>query len=221
MFVSSFPELKDEGVTVTLDRETALAREDMGFLTWEHPMIRGAMDLVLNGEFGNTALATIKDRRIDSGTVFLETIFIIECVAPSKLQVNRFLPPTPLRVLLDSDFRNQNKKFPFEFFHNRLESMEAAIAADMVRKGKDTIEAMLKKSQTLAENKIQSIVKVSKDSMEKTLSNEISRLRELKKINPNIRDEELALLEKQKINLNEYMDNTKLHLDAIRVILCA
>jgi ATP-dependent helicase HepA len=220
MFVSSFPELKDEGVTVTFDREKALAREDMGFLTWEHPMIRGAMDLVFNGEFGNTAFATVKDLRIDSGTVLLETIFIIECVAPLKVQVNRFLPPTPLRILLDSDFRDQNKKFPFEFFQNRLESMEAAIASDMVRKGKDTIEAMLKKSQILAEKKIQSIVKASKDSMEKVLSNEINRLRELKKINPNIRDKELVLLEKQKIYLSEYMNNTKLHLDAIRVILC-
>lgn len=220
MFVSSFPELKEEGVTVTLDRETALEREDMGFLTWEHPMIRGAMDLVLNGEFGNTALATIKDRRIDSGTVLLETIFIIECVAPSKVQVNRFLPPTPLRILLDSDFRNQNKKFPFKFFQNRLESMEAAIASDMVRRGKETIENMLKKSQVFAEKKIQAIVKEAIGSMEEVLSNEINRLKELKKINPNIRDEELVLLEKQKINLNEYMNNTKLHLDAIRVILC-
>ncbi len=221
MFVSSFPELKEEGMTVTLDRETALAREDMGFLTWEHPMIRGAMDLVFNGEFGNTALATIKDKKIDSGTVLLETIFIIECVAPSKAQVNRFLPPTPLRIVIDSDFNNWSKKISFDFCESRLESMEPAVAADMVRAGKDTIEVMLKKSQKIAEKKIQSIVQASKVSMEKTLSDEIDRLMELKKINPSIRDEEIEFLEKQKIVLTEYMNNTQLHLDAIRVILCS
>ncbi len=221
MFVSSFPELKEEGVTVTLDREIALAREDMSFLTWEHPMIRGAMDMVFNGEFGNTALATIKNKMIESGTVLLETIFIIECVAPPKVQVNRFLPPTPLRILIDSDFNNLSKKHSFEFFEDRLESMEPPIAAEMVRAGKETIEGMLRKSEVIANKKIQSIVKSAKVLMEQVLSNEIDRLEELKKINPNIREEELLLLENQKIDLDKYMDKAQLRLDAIRIILCS
>ncbi len=221
MFVSSFPELKEEGMTITLDRKTALAREDMSFLTWEHPMIRGAMDMVFNGEFGNTALATIKDKKIETGTALLETIFIVECVAPAKAQVNRFLPPTPLRIVIDSDFNNWSKRISFEFFENRLESMEPAVAADMIRAGKETIEIMLKKSRVIAEKKIQSIVQASKASMEKTLSNEIDRLKELKKINPNIRIEEIELLQKQEADLKIYLENAKLRLDAIRIVLCS
>ncbi|NNF97573.1 MAG: RNA polymerase-associated protein RapA, partial [Halobacteria archaeon] len=39
MQVHHFPELKDEGVTVTFDRETALVHEDRMFISWEHPMV--------------------------------------------------------------------------------------------------------------------------------------------------------------------------------------
>lgn len=49
MLVPDFPGLKEEGVTVTFDRELALAREEMEFLTWDHPMIRQGIDLVASG----------------------------------------------------------------------------------------------------------------------------------------------------------------------------
>lgn len=46
MLDASFPLGDDEGVTITYDRGQALSREDMQFLTWEHPMVQGGMDLV-------------------------------------------------------------------------------------------------------------------------------------------------------------------------------
>ncbi|WP_313646471.1 RNA polymerase-associated protein RapA, partial [Pseudomonas sp.] len=49
MLDASFPLGDDEGVTITYDRAQALSREDMQFLTWEHPMVQGGMDLVLSG----------------------------------------------------------------------------------------------------------------------------------------------------------------------------
>jgi len=44
MLVPDFPGLKEEGVTVTFDRQLALAREELEFLTWDHPMIRQGID---------------------------------------------------------------------------------------------------------------------------------------------------------------------------------
>ncbi len=49
MLDASFPLGDDEAVTITYDRELALSREDMQFITWEHPMVQGGMDLVLSG----------------------------------------------------------------------------------------------------------------------------------------------------------------------------
>ncbi|MGR8947260.1 MAG: RNA polymerase-associated protein RapA, partial [Gammaproteobacteria bacterium] len=53
MLSESFPGLPEGGITATFDRVEALNREDMHFLTWEHPMVMGAVDMMLNGEFGN------------------------------------------------------------------------------------------------------------------------------------------------------------------------
>ena len=47
MQTHAFPEIGDDGLTVTYDRNTALAREDMTFLTWESPVISDVMELIM------------------------------------------------------------------------------------------------------------------------------------------------------------------------------
>ena len=98
-----FPELPEDGVTVTLDRAIGLAREDMLFLTWEHPMVRGAMDLLLNSEHGNAALSIARHPDFSPGQLLLEIFYVVECSAPKRLQIGRFFPPTLLRFLIDHE----------------------------------------------------------------------------------------------------------------------
>jgi ATP-dependent helicase HepA len=43
MAVDSFPSLDADGMTVCFDRNQALSREDIQFITWEHPMSQGVM----------------------------------------------------------------------------------------------------------------------------------------------------------------------------------
>jgi ATP-dependent helicase HepA len=47
VLVDSFPGLPASGFTVTCDRARALMREDVQFLTWDHPLVSGALDVVL------------------------------------------------------------------------------------------------------------------------------------------------------------------------------
>src|SRR5690606_22630897 len=93
MLDASFPLGDGVAVTITYDREQALDREDMQFLTWEHPMVQGGMDLVLSGSMGNTAVALIKNKALKPGTVLLELLFVSEVVATRALQLSRLLPP--------------------------------------------------------------------------------------------------------------------------------
>ena len=89
MLVPDFPGLSEDGITITFDRNLALSREDMQFITWEHPMVQGGMDLVLSGSMGNTAVALIKNKALKPGTVLLELIYVSEVVAPRSLQLGR------------------------------------------------------------------------------------------------------------------------------------
>jgi ATP-dependent helicase HepA len=52
--LTQMPGLPEDGMTVTYDRSAALANEDLHYLTWEHPFVRNAMDMILSSEFGNT-----------------------------------------------------------------------------------------------------------------------------------------------------------------------
>ena len=52
ILADSFPGLPSGGFTITFDRERALVREDMQFMTWDHPLVTGAFDLLLGSEKG-------------------------------------------------------------------------------------------------------------------------------------------------------------------------
>jgi len=97
--VDSFPGLPAGGFTITSDRDRALQREDIQFLTWDHPLVTGALDLILSSEKGNCSVVRTRDAA-GSG-VELEAIYVLECVAPGALHIDRFLPPTPIRVRVD------------------------------------------------------------------------------------------------------------------------
>ncbi len=53
MKTAHFPGLKEDGMTVTYSRSKALVREDMEFLSWEHPMVYDTMEMILESELGN------------------------------------------------------------------------------------------------------------------------------------------------------------------------
>ena len=55
--------------------------------------------------------------------------------------------------------------------------------------------------------------------MQTSLNEEQGRLMALKAINPNIRDEEIQVFDKQKAQLDEFIEKAQLKLDAIRLIV--
>src|SRR5690606_23758294 len=75
----AFPELPEQGLTLTADRSRALSREEIGFLSWDHPIVTGAIDLLLGSEQGNSAFAVWK--KGDTSAVYLETIYVVEAIA--------------------------------------------------------------------------------------------------------------------------------------------
>jgi len=93
----------------TCDRRRALSREDVGFLTWDHPMVTGAMDLLLGAETGNCAFAVMP--AANDRTILLELIFVLEAIAEPHLHSDRFLPPTPVRVIVNHKLVDVSKGF--------------------------------------------------------------------------------------------------------------
>ena len=66
-----YPEIAEDGIAYTLDRATALAREDLQFLTWEHPLVNQALYRVLSDQIGNACVSLIKRPALPAGTLLV------------------------------------------------------------------------------------------------------------------------------------------------------
>lgn len=219
MLDADFPLGTDEAVTITFNRELALAREDMQFLTWEHPMVQGGMDLVLTSSMGNTALVLLKNKAIKPGTLLLELIFVSEALAPKALQLGRFLPSSAIRCLLDSKGNDLAANVSYEVLSKQVENVGRVTAGKFVRAQREQLQKMLEHGQQLMEPQHQTRIEQAKHLFSQNMQAEISRLSALQQVNKNIRADEIELLEQQLAQGLDYLTQATLRLEAIRVIV--
>ena len=213
-----FPELPDEGVTVTLDRATALAREDILFLTWEHPMVRGAMDIILNNEHGNASLAIMQQPDIDPGQLLIECYHVVECTAPKKLHVGRFFPPVLLRTVLDQDGNDLSHLAP-ESFIGSHRNFDREHAVELLRAQRKPIERAIQSAEKSIKKQIPTITSAGVKRMLDMLTVELKRLAALRKVNPNVRQEEIDQMKSNALELHASIQACRHRLDSIRVIV--
>ena len=219
MLDASFPLGDDEAVTVTYDRNQALAREDMQFLTWEHPMVQGGMDLVLSGSMGNTAVALIKNKALKPGTVLLELLYVSEVVAPKALQLGRFLPPVALRSLLDPNGNDLASKVAFDTLNDQLETVPRASANKFVQAQRDVLAKQINAAEAKIAPRHSSRVEEARQRFTATLDEEIARMSALQAVNPSVRPAEIEALRKQRESGLAFLDKAALRLEAIRVLV--
>jgi ATP-dependent helicase HepA len=209
VLAESFPGLPTEGFSVTCDRVRAIAREDIQFLTWDHPLVTGALDLVLGSEKGNCSFAEWRDSKKEG--LYLEAIYLLECIAPPDLQVDRFLPPTPIRIVVDHEGKQLRERMiltPGDA-HALLEHPDL----------RDRFPFLMERTKAIAEERAAVVVDTARKDMAAQLDPEISRLRELKKVNRSVRAEEIELLLGQRRAIDGHLGGARLRLDSIRWIL--
>ncbi len=217
MLVSSFPGLPQDGMTITFDRNTALSRDDMALLSWDHPMMRGGIDLILGSEIGATSVALLKNKALPIGSILLELIFVAESAAHPQL--HRFMPPTPIRLLMDKNGQNLGEKVAFDAFNRQLTPVNRHLGSKLVTASQPVIHGLIGKGQAIAEELKAGIVDKARTQMAQTLQQDLDRLEALKAVNPNVRDSELDYLRNLQAELHHLIDQTQLKLDAIRFIV--
>jgi ATP-dependent helicase HepA len=214
LITDQFPAIPEDGMSVTFDRTRALSREDLVFMSWDHPLVRSTFDLLLGSESGNASFAVWKSPGTEA--IFLEVIAVAECVAPAALHAERFLPATPLRVVVDHAAKEVTD--------------DPALASAVFEKGdvfrlldrgavkKKLLPAMLAKAQSIAAEKMETLVAAARESMTARLQDEIDRLQDLAEINDHIRPAEIEAARGQLAALTEALGSARLRVDALRLI---
>ena len=217
--LSYFPMVPDDGVTVTTNRDIALAREDMQFITQEHPMVMSAMDLVLSSETGNAALSVVKHANLSGGQFLLEMLFVVECSAPAELKIGRFLPSTPIRVLIDQNKQDCSDTIDHQSLVETADKFDKDQIVSFLNSQKDHINDMIKIAETDAGRQMQQMVTDANSQMVAAQTAEIKRLVQLKKFNPSIKEQEIEQLKDMTLLAHENINQAQLRLDAVRFII--
>ena len=219
MHTGSFPGLREEGMTITCNRDIALANEDRHFMSWEHPLVCGAMEMVLSNEPGNTAMTALKYRGATPGTMLLECLYTLDAVASDVLQTSRYLPATTIRIVADAQGKDHSANLAHARINEACEAVPADTAVTIIRTYTQQLRDMVKVSESIANRQAPELLDNARQQSRQILEKEINRLKALRRINPNVRSEEIEFMELQLDALTAALDAASFRLEALRVIV--
>ncbi len=216
LITDAFPALPDEGLNVTFDRTRALSREDASFMSWDHPVARTALELLLTSEAGNSSFGVWEGAPMKG--ILLEIYAVVECIAPAALQSDRFLPITPIRVQVDHVGGDRTEDFHLKAGQLRSGNLHKLLAQDAFRR--KILPSMLDQGHKVAAGKMQKVVDTALVDAERKLGLEIDRLVALGEINDHVSEKEINALRQQQDDLHQVITKARLRFDSVRVIWC-
>ncbi len=214
--IESFPYINNEGLTVTFDRNTANSREDYTFITIDHYLVDRAIDLIVTKNTGSCSFVIWPGNQ--NKDLLFEIIYILECVAPTELNVDRYLSVTPVRILLNQNFEELSENISFESINDEVMEYDENEYSKIQKLIKKNSKKMFDKAKIHAEKKVFLLKENAVKKMKQILKKEIIRLEVLKRVNENIKDEEIKQAKYELSMLEKYILSARLRMDSIRII---
>ena len=215
----SLPMLDEDGFTATYSRETALSRDDIQFLSWEHPFIVEAFDAVINSDHGNANVAAIKVKGIAPGSLLLEALFQVEAIAPKRFQLNRYIDNSHIRILINQQGRDLAALISPEKLASVMSKIPKPTAHKMIQQASELTAELIEQAEKLAATQLPSIIEDSLNSMENAINEDIVRLEALQEVNDNISNVEIDYLRKKKLQLSTALNQASLKTNGLRLII--
>ena len=216
---SVFHGLKEDGTVITYDRETALANEDMQFVTWNHPFPRDAMEMMLSNEKGNTSLIAIKTRQFKPGTLLIETYFTVECIFPEAKKAGLSVNQTILHRITPANGKSLDEQQIKSLYAAEIDNVDKKTSHKIIKAQINELKALLTQATTAAEKELTTIIANNKKSLTDKVQAELDRLIALKQVNPSIRQEEIEHQQALLQIIEDRISSSKIRLDAVRVII--
>ena len=212
----AFPSIPEDGISITFDRKRALSREDISFLTWDHPMVTGAIDMIVGSGFGTSSVGQMTDS--GNRPMVLDVTYMLESVAASYLNLDKYLPPKPINIQVDHGGRNltgstQAKRLLWGIRGGNADSLlENEVITGTI------IPRMIEAAQKVAEEQANTEKTRALTAMKKQTDDEIQRLEDLSKKNPDIRADEIQLARDHQEELADAIASSRIRMDSIRLL---
>ncbi len=214
----ALPGFADGPMSVTFARDVALARDDLPLLRLDHPLVVGALELALSSEQGNAAFMV--DEELPPHTALLQAVFLLECVADQRLDIERFVPTQPLVVTIDTRLTERVDFRPSAIALQRAatRTLEVARYRKVLAR---LVPPMLERADAVAATRSQATIAEASALAETTLDAELSRLLALRAVNPSVSAAEVAALTAERDAVLAVLPTARLRLDAVRFVVSA
>ena len=92
------------------------------------------------------------------------------------MQLNRFLPPTPVRMLLDKNGNNLAGQVEFESFNRQLSAVNRHTGSKLVNAVQQDVHAILQQGEGQVAKAAQALIDAARKEADDKLTAELSRL---------------------------------------------
>lgn len=190
--------MRDEKATITYSREQAALREDLEFLSWDHPWIKGLIDDIEASGIGFTACSLISNPNFKNGQVFVESFFLTQAEGPGRLELTRFLKPKIHHYIISEDLKNLTNTLDIDQLRDEAQTLGKDMAKEIIQMKQPQIERAIMLAERIAQHETSPQCEQSVSTMINTAKQEISRYKSLE-ISPGAYQVEIeALSEKAK-----------------------
>lgn len=218
-YIEGLPLGEEDGMTLTFERELALSREDIEFITHEHPLMRAIYELASTSTFGNTTVGMLKSAAMPQGMIMLEVNFRVEAIAPKVLNLPSTLPAQNIRVFISEQGSDLSERISSEMIMPHIERLDKNRARQVIKVRGDVIEKRYYEAEAIARQQLAAIGEQASSRFSQQWSREVKRLKHLQTINPNVRPAEIERLEQLQAQGEQALATLSLVPDSIRVLV--
>ena len=154
-----------------------------------------------------------------TGSMFsiLQVTYLVECVAPRSLHIDRYLPITPITLWMDHNGEVTPAPNTSESVLNQSPDTDDILGNSGIKR---LVKRMVKSAERKMFELIQDIAEEAGIAVEQELQSEISRLQNLARLNPAIDQSEIKNLQTHKAELEESLAETRFRLDSLHLVVC-
>ncbi len=218
-YIEGLPLGEEDGMTLTFERELALAREEIEFITHEHPLMRAIYELANTSTFGNTTVGMLKSAAMPQGMVMLEVNFRVEAIAPKILNLPATLSAQSIRVFISEQGSDLSARISSDMIMPHIERLDKNRARQVIKARGDVIEQRYYEAEAIAKAQLAEIGTQASMRFSQQWSREVKRLKHLQTINPNVRPAEIERLEQLQLQGEQALATLSLVPDSIRVLV--
>ena len=215
-YADPLPGFRPAGMAVTTDRAIALSREDLGLITWDHPLIIGAMEQFFGKGVGSVNFVQWEAQQ--DPCFYLEMIYVLEVADPPGLYLQAFLPPTAIRVVVDQHGDDGGSGLP-DGSSARYTDGSISLLRKLLPLISHQMRKMVDEGGMLARSRAAPVVAAARQSAAVQLNTAVKRLDALRRVNAAIGDSDVDAARQDADTMLRALSNYGLRLDAIRLIV--